>query len=343
MAEDLTPGPPQGGHHRTQCPGGGCPRPPPRRSQRVASLAAPTCSRQLRHVSWMSCSGSTSSPTLSRTLAAAFWKNWGGRHGVCGGGEHPAARPGRQHAAPRGSHLHVLVEDPPDLLVDAGLQHGPQQLHGHGRVGEAAGGGGGGQEKGGGVGGGAGPGRAAPPWPPGAGPPVPVPYLVVICERRPRRCTCRCLIMMFQGLCGTSPSAARPPAASTAAPPRPSAPRPPHRAPRLLLRLPRALLARRPRLLLRVAGGAHRAPLPARGRAAPGRPRPRLGTSSGGDGRKRRCHGNGTGTATATGPGLGPGPGPGSRWVRDCRAGRVLGGRGGGNRVSWGFREKENK
>lgn len=34
-----------------------------------------TCSRQLRHVSWMSCSVSTSSPTFSRTFPAAFWKN----------------------------------------------------------------------------------------------------------------------------------------------------------------------------------------------------------------------------------------------------------------------------
>lgn len=28
------------------------------------------------------------------------------------------------------------------------------------------------------------------------------PYLVVICERRPLRCTCRCFIIMFQGFCG---------------------------------------------------------------------------------------------------------------------------------------------
>lgn len=51
-------------------------------------------------------------------------------------------------------------------------------------------------------------------------------------------------------------------------PPRAAASRPPHRAARLLLAAARALLARRPRLLLRVTGGAHRAALPARGAAS---------------------------------------------------------------------------
>lgn len=37
------------------------------------------------------------------------------------------------------AHLHVLIEDAPDLLVDAGLQHGSQQVHGHDRVSEAVG------------------------------------------------------------------------------------------------------------------------------------------------------------------------------------------------------------
>lgn len=34
------------------------------------------CSRQLPQASWISCSASTSSPTLSRTFSAAFWKNF---------------------------------------------------------------------------------------------------------------------------------------------------------------------------------------------------------------------------------------------------------------------------
>lgn len=34
------------------------------------------CSRQLRQASWISCSASTSSPTLSLTFSAAFWKNF---------------------------------------------------------------------------------------------------------------------------------------------------------------------------------------------------------------------------------------------------------------------------